>query len=330
MKLPSVAILDDTQHVAAASADWRRLAGGAEVTILQRPFASEDDAAENLAPYDILVMMRERTAFTASLVNRLPKLRLIALTGARAPTLDISACTARGILICNTAGDRVTPATSELAFGLILACARRIPEADAGMKRGGWHEGLGAGYSLAGRTLGIVGLGRLGTKVAGYGKAFGMDVIAWSQNLTEEAAAAGGCRRVSKEALFATADAVSLHLVLSDRSRGIVGAAELSAMKPDAILVNTSRGPLIDEQALLAALRTGQLRAGLDVFDREPLPADHPLRSAPNVILTPHLGYSTGAAFQQFYGESLENIEAYLAGAPIRMVNPEVWTAARA
>jgi phosphoglycerate dehydrogenase-like enzyme len=330
MTKPSVAILDDTQNVAASSADWRRLDGRADFTILQRPFASEDDTAETLAPFDIVVMMRERTAFTASLVARLPRLRMIALTGARAPTLDISACTARGILICNTAGDRVTPATSELAFGLILACARRIPEADAAMKHGGWHNGLGTGFSLAGKTLGIAGLGRLGTKVAGFGKAFGMDVIAWSQNLTDETAAAAGCRRVSKEALFETADAISLHLVLSDRTRGVVGPRELAAMKPDAILVNTSRGPLIDEPALLAALNTGRLRAGLDVFDREPLPADHPLRKAPNVILTPHLGYSTGAAFQQFYGESLENIEAFLSDAPIRMVNPEVRTAAKA
>ncbi len=329
MNRPSVAILDDTQNVAAASADWRRLEGVAHLAILQRPFASEDEAAKALAPFDIAVMMRERTAFTASLIERLPKLRMIALTGARAPTLDIAACTAGGILICNTAGDRVTPATSELAFALILACARRIPEADAAMKQGGWHGGLGTGYSLAGKTLGIVGLGRLGTKVAGFGRAFGMDVIAWSQNLTDEAAAAAGCRRVSKEELFANADAISLHLVLSERSRGIVGPHELAAMKPDAILVNTSRGPLIDEKALLSALHTGRLRAGLDVYDREPLPADHPLRQAPNVVLTPHLGYSTGAAFQQFYGESLENIEAFLAGKPIRMVNPEALTKVR-
>jgi phosphoglycerate dehydrogenase-like enzyme len=323
MPLPKIAILDDSQSVAAVSAQWDRLQGKAELTILRQPFASEDDAAAALKGCQIVVPMRERTPFTASLIAKLPALRMIALTGARAPTLDIAACTRHGVLICNTAGDRVTPATSELAFGLILACARRIPEADAAMKNGGWHDGLGMGFSLAGKTLGIVGLGRLGSRVACYGRAFGMNVLAWSQNLTDEAAAAAGCTRVSKDELFSQADAVSLHLVLSDRSRGIVGEQELSVMKPGAILVNTSRGPLVDGRALLTALQTGRLLAGLDVFDQEPLPADHPLRTAPNVILTPHLGYSTAAAFQQFYGESLENIEAYLAGSPIRMVNPE-------
>ncbi len=324
MPLPKVAILDDSQGIAAASAEWTRLKGKADLVILSAPFASQDAVAVALAGCQIVVPMRERTAFTASLIAKLPDLRMIALTGARAPTLDIAACTRQGILICNTAGDRVTPATSELAFGLILACARRLPEADAAMKRGGWHDGLGMGFSLAGKTLGIVGLGRLGSSVAGYGRAFGMNVLAWSQNLTDEAATAAGCTRVSKDELFSTADAISLHLVLSDRSRGIVGDKELALMKTGAILVNTSRGPLVDGDALLAALHSGRLLAGLDVFDQEPLPTDHPLREAPNVILTPHLGYSTAAAFQQFYGESLENVEAFLAGSPVRMVNPEV------
>jgi phosphoglycerate dehydrogenase-like enzyme len=327
MPLPKIAILDDSQSVAAVSAEWARLQGKAELVILSHPFASEDAVAAALKGCLIVVPMRERTPFTASLIAKLPDLRMIALTGARAPTLDIAACTRHGVLICNTAGDRVTPATSELAFGLILACARRIPEADAAMKSGGWHEGLGMGFSLSGRTLGIVGLGRLGSRVAGYGRAFGMNVLAWSQNLTDEAATAAGCTRVSKDELFSQSDAISLHLVLSDRSRGIVGEPELSRMKPGAILVNTSRGPLVDGDALLGALHSGRLLAGLDVFDQEPLPADHPLRKAPNVILTPHLGYSTAAAFQQFYGESLENIEAFLAGSPMRMVNPEALAA---
>jgi phosphoglycerate dehydrogenase-like enzyme len=327
MPLPKIAILDDSQSVAAISADWLRLEGKAELIILSQPFASEDAVAAALKGCQIVVPMRERTPFTASLIAKLPDLRMIALTGARAPTLDIAACTRHGVLICNTAGDRVTPATSELAFGLILACARRIPEADAAMKSSSWHEGLGMGFSLAGKTLGIVGLGRLGSRVAGYGRAFGMNVLAWSQNLTDEAAVAAGCTRVGKDELFSQSDAVSLHLVLSDRSRGIVGGRELSLMKPGAILVNTSRGPLVDGEALLAALHSGRLLAGLDVFDQEPLPVDHPLRQAPNVILTPHLGYSTAAAFQQFYGESLENIEAFLAGSPIRMVNPEAFAA---
>jgi phosphoglycerate dehydrogenase-like enzyme len=325
MTLPKVFILDDSQDVAMASADWGRLKGRAEVIVLREAYPSEESVAAALADADIVVPMRERTAFTASLVARLPKLRMIALTGARAPTFDIPACTRQGVLICNTAGDQGTPATSELAFAFVLACARRIPEADAAMKAGRWHDGLGAGFSLAGKTLGIVGLGRLGSRVAGYGKAFGMEVIAWSQNLTDEAAAAAGCTRVGKEELFSRSDAISLHLVLSDRSRGVVGEAELAAMKPGAILVNTSRGPLVDEKALLAALHAGRLRAGLDVYDREPLPSDHPLRSAPNLVLTPHLGYSTAAVFRQFYGECLENVEAFLAGKPTRMVNPEAY-----
>jgi phosphoglycerate dehydrogenase-like enzyme len=315
MPLPKIAVLDDSQNVAAISADWARLDGKADVSILREPFADEHAAAVALADFDIVVPMRERTVFSASLVAKLPKLK------------NIAACTKHGVLICNTAGDQVTPATSELAFGLMLACARRIPEADAAMRSGGWHDGLGMGYSLAGRTLGILGLGRLGSRVAGYGKAFGMNVIAWSQNLTDETAAACGCARVTKEELFAQSDAVSLHLVLSERSRGIVGEAELAVMKPGSILVNTSRGPLIDSAALLKALHSGRLNAGLDVYDQEPLPADDPIRSAPNVILTPHLGYSTAAVFRQFYGESLENVDAYLAGKPIRMVNPDALTA---
>jgi phosphoglycerate dehydrogenase-like enzyme len=326
MALPRIALLDDSQHVAADSADWGRLKGLADVTILHEPFASEAEAVAALAPFEIVVPMRERTVFSAALVSRLPKLRMIALTGARAQTLDSAACTKHGVLICNTAGDQVTPATSELAFALILACARRIPEADAAMKSGGWHSDLGMGFSLAGKTLGIVGLGRLGTRVAGYGKAFGMTVMAWSQNLTDEAATAAGCQRVSKEMLFHQADVVSLHLVLSERSRNVVGTTELESMKPGAILVNTSRGPLVDSAALLRALQSGRLLAGLDVYDEEPMPADHPLRSAPNVILTPHLGYSTAAVFRQFYGECLENIEAFLANRPIRMVNPDALT----
>ena len=324
MTLPTIAILDDSQDIAAASADWGRLKGKADVTILKQPMPSAAAAAEVLAGYDIVVPMRERTPFTAELITQLPKLKMIALTGARAQTLDIAACTQHKVLICNTAGDQVTAATSELAFGLILACARHIPQANAAMRRGDWHEGLSLGFSLAGKTLGIVGLGRLGSRVAAYGKAFGMEVIAWSQNLSEETAAAAGCQRVSKQALFEQADAISLHLVLSERSRGIVGEAELQSMKRGAILVNTSRGPLVDGAALLKALHSGQITAGIDVYDQEPLPMGDALRLAPNLIMTPHLGYSTAAVFRQFYSESLENIEAFLAGKPIRMVNPEV------
>jgi phosphoglycerate dehydrogenase-like enzyme len=324
MTLPAIAILDDSQSVALAAADWGPLRERATLSVFKDPFANEDEAAKALAPFQIIVPMRERTAFTASLIARLPNLKMIALTGARAATLDSAACTAAGILICNTAGDRVTAATAELAFGLMLACARAIPLADSTMRAGGWHAGVPLGTVLSGGRLGIVGLGRLGARVAAYGAAFGMEVIAWSQNLTDEAAVAGGARRVSKAELFATSDAISLHLVLSERTRHAVGAAEIDAMRPGAILINTSRGPLIDSAPLMAALRDGRIRAGLDVFDQEPPPVGHPLRGLPNVILTPHLGYSAEPVFAQFYGESVANIAAFFDGRPIRVMNPDV------
>jgi phosphoglycerate dehydrogenase-like enzyme len=227
------------------------------------------------------------------------------------------------VLICNTGGEAVTAATAELAFGLIMASARDIAHADAGMRRGGWHRGVPLGTILSGLRLGVVGLGKLGSRVARYGAAFGMEVTAWSQNLDEEKAREGGARLVGKEEIFAQSDVISLHLVLSERTRGIVGAKEIAAMKPGAILINTSRGPLIEEAPLMEALGQGRIRAGLDVYNVEPLPADHKLRTLPNVILTPHLGYSAEPVFRQFYGESAENILAFLDGQPIRMVNPE-------
>lgn len=321
--LPRIAVIDDTQNLAPTSADWSRLDGRAEITFMTTPFENEDDAAARLAPFEIIVPMRERTAFPGSLVRRLPKLRLFAMTGLRAGTFDIPAFTEAGIVISNTGID-TTAATSELAFALIMACARTIPLADRVMREGGWHDGVPVGTVLAGKRLGLLGLGKLGSKVAGFGRAFGMEVVAWSQNLDDEKAAAGGAKRVGKEELFATSDVLSIHLVLSDRSRGIVGVAELATMKDGAILVNTSRGPLVDEAALVAELGSGRIRAGLDVFDREPLQPDNPLRSLPNVVLTPHLGYGATHVFRQFYGESVENIEAWLDGKPIRVINPEV------
>lgn len=317
---PRIAILDDSQHVARSSAEWSKLDGRARITVLDAPFASEDAAAKALQDFDILVPMRERTPLPGSLLERLPRLRMIALTGVRSPSLDLAACERLGIVVCNTAGDQVTPATAELAFGLILAVARDLARADQGIRHGGWHENVRLGIPLAGKTLGIVGLGRLGSIVARYGRAFGMDVIAWSQNLTAEAAEQGGARLVTKAELFSTADVVSLHLVLSPRSRGIVGAAEIAALKPGAILVNTARGPLIEREPFLARLRKGDLYAGLDVHDQEPMPGDDPFRSLPNVVVAPHLGYSTDAVFRQFYGQSLENIIAFLDGKPIRVV----------
>lgn len=329
MSLLKVAVLDDSQEVAQGAADWSVLEPRAEVTFLRDPVLTEDEAARVLAPLHVIIPMRERTPLPGSLIRRLPNLRMVALTGARSPSLDIAACTEQGVLVCNT-GINTGAATAELAFTLLLNCARSIPLADATMRRGGWHAGIPIGDALEGKRLGIVGLGKLGSRVAGFGKAFGMEVVAWSQNLTAEAAAAKGVTRVEKDELFATSDAISIHLVLSDRSRGLVGEHEIGAMKQGAILVNTSRGPIVDEAALVPALREGRITAGLDVFDQEPLPADHPLRTLENTVLTPHLGYSATPVFRQFYGESIENILAFMDGKPIRVMNEEALDAALA
>lgn len=320
-----VAILDDSQHAAWGSADWSRLSDrGVELQVFDRPFSGEEAAATALQGFDVIVPMRERTPFPGSLIGRLGRLKLIALTGARAPTLDLAACTARGVLVANTGGaGEVNAAAAEMTWALILAASRALTQADRLIRDGGWHEGLPLGDALEGRTLGVVGLGKLGQRVARYAKAFGMDVVAWSQNLEAAAAAAHQVRAVSKAELFAVSDIVSLHLVLSERTRGVVGAGEIEAMRPGALLVNTARGPLVDEAALVAALQAGRIRAALDVFAAEPLPGDHPLRSCPNTVLAPHLGYSTQAVFQRFYGDSVENILAWLDGAPIRVMNPE-------
>lgn len=324
MSRPIVVVLDDSQNVARASADWSPLQARADVRFLREAFASEEAVAAALADAEIIIPMRERTPFGASLVGKLPKLRMLAQTGPRTQSLDLAACTAHGVVVSNTGGTQVGAATSELAFGLILANARSLPQAGALMHGGGWHDGLALGEVVAGKRLGIVGLGKLGQRVARYAKAFDMEVVAWSQNLTAEAAEAVGVRRVEKAELFATSDVISLHLVLSDRTRGIVGASELAAMKPGACLVNTARGPLVDEAALLARLQTGAIRAALDVYGQEPLPADHPIRSLSNVVLTPHLGYSAAPVFAEYYGESIENILAFLDGKPIRVMNPDV------
>lgn len=324
MDRPVVVVLDDSQKVARESADWSALEKRAELRFLSEAFPSEEAVAAALADADIVIPMRERTPFGASLIRRLPRLRMLAQTGARAQTLDLAACTAQGILVSNTGNGPSGPVTAELAFALILASARGLGDAHAGMRAGRWQEGIPLGRGLAGQRLGIVGIGRIGQRVAQYARAFEMEVVAWSQNLTPEAAEAAGARSVSKEELFATSDVISLHLVLSDRSRGIVGAAELAAMKPGACLVNTARGPLVDEAALLERLRAGAIRAALDVYDTEPLPAGHPLRSLPNVLLSPHLGYTAAPVFADYYGQSIENVLAFLDGKPVRVMNPEV------
>ena len=318
-----IAVLDDWQGVASQSADWSRLSQRAELTFFERPFDGENAVAQALAEFDIIVAMRERTRFPASLIARLTRLRMIALTGARSWTMDMEACTARGIVVSHTAGQQSTPATAELTLGLLLAAARLIPTADASIRAGGFQNGVPAGTVLEGRTLGVIGLGKIGSRMARYGHALGMQVLAWSQNLTADKAQAAGARLVDKPTLLAESDAITLHVVLSDRTRGILGAEDLARMKPGAILVNSSRGPLVDEGALLERLRSGKLIAALDVYAQEPLPSGHPLRSAPNTVLTPHLGYCTREVYGQFYSESIDNVLAFLDGKPIRVLNPD-------
>jgi len=321
--MSGIAVLDDWQGVARGSADWSHLAQRAQLVFFERPFDSEEAAGRALAKFDIIVAMRERTRFTASLIAQLTRLRMIALTGARSWTMDIDACTARGIVVCHTAGQQSTAATAELALGLLLAAARFIPAADASIRSGGFQSGVPAGTVLEGRTLGVIGLGKIGSRMARYGQALGMKVLAWSQNLTADKAQAVGARPVDKATLLAEADAISVHVVLSDRTRGILSAEDLARMKPGAILVNTSRGPLVDEAALIERLQSGKLIAALDVYGQEPLPPRHPLRTAPNTVLTPHLGYCTREVYAQFYSESIENVLGFLDGKPIRVLNPE-------
>lgn len=321
-----LAILDDYMKVALQSADWDRMRRrGVEITVFDTAFASMEDAATKLQPFDIVNLMRERTHFPRALIERLPNLKMIAMTGRRAPSLDIAAATDRGIPVCNTHGGEGGASTSEMAWLLLLAGARDLAKAERGVRAGRWHDGIRAGTVLEGRRLGLVGLGRLGLRMAAYAKAFGMEVSAWSQNLTPERAAEAGVQYASKEALFSTSDFISIHLVLSDRTRKLIGAADFNRMKPTAILVNTSRGPILDEAALIEALRQGKLaHAALDVYEREPLPAGHPLLGLDNVTLAPHLGYVNTDVFTTFYGDALANIEAWLDGKPTNVLNPEV------
>ena len=320
-----LAVLDDYQQLALESADWDRLRRrGVEVTVFHEAFSSREDAAAKLAPFEVLVLMRERTPFPRELVEKLPKLKFVALTGLRSASLDLDACNARGILVSNTRGGSTSAVTAEFAFALMLAAARDLAKAGRNMRAGRWHEGLRGGTVLEGKRLGLIGLGKLGSRVAGYAKAFGMEVVAWSQNLTGEKAASGGATLVTKYALLRTSDFVSIHLVLSERSRGLVGAPEFALMKPGATLVNTSRGPIVDEKAMIEALQSGRLaHAALDVYDVEPLPADHPLRRMQNVTLAPHLGYVSENVYRTFWGDALEDVEAWLDGKPIRILNPE-------
>lgn len=315
-----IAVLDDWQRIARRSADWTPILARAEVQFFAAPFADEDDAARRLADFDIVLATRERTPFSRSLHARLPKLRMFGLTGARAALIDIAGMIGRGITVCYTGNGPSGSATAELALGLMLAAARRIPAGDAAVRDGRFQSGTEAGPVLDGKPVGLIGLGRIGARMAAYCHALGMKVLAWSQNLSAEMAAAAGAARVGKDELLAAADVVSLHLVLSERTRGILGATELARMRPGAILVNTARAPLVDEAALIAAVQAGRLIAALDVFDREPLPASHPLARAPNVVLTPHLGYGAIEVYREYYRDSVENALAFLDGKPIRVL----------
>ena len=326
-----LALIDDYARVALASADWSRLDGKAEITVFDRHLG-EDEAARELTPFDMICTIRERMAFPRSLIERLPNLKLITIVGARLTNLDLEAASERGVIVAHSgrspAFANTAAATPELSWGLMIATVRHLAAQDRRMRAGLWQSEVGT--ILAGKTLGLLGLGRIGKRMAHYAKAFDMDVIAWSQNLTAEAAAAEGVRRVEKDELFRQSDVVSIHLVLSDRTRGLVTARELKLMKPTAYLINTSRGPIVVERDLIAALRDGTIAgAGLDVFDQEPPPPDHPLRSMDNVTLSPHLGYATRETLAAFYSDSLEAIVAFADGAPIRISNPEALERAR-
>jgi phosphoglycerate dehydrogenase-like enzyme len=322
-KLVKIAIIDDWQGVARSSADWSRLAARAELVFFADAFGSEDDAALALADFDIILTMRERTAFPKRLISRLTKLRMICITGPSNPTVDVEACTRQGVTVCNTPRSNALYATAELALGLMIAAARAIPAADKIMRAGGFQTGVPVGMGLAGKTLGIVGLGRLGARLARSALALDMKIIAWSPNLTAGKAEEAGAVLVGKSDLMSGADVISVHMVLSPRTRGLVGAEDIARMKQGAILINTSRGPLIHEAALLAAVQAGKIIAALDVYDGEPLPKDHPLRASDHTVLTPHLGYGVDETWRQFYPQSVENAEAFLDGKPIRVVNAQ-------
>lgn len=313
-----IAILDDYQNLARTLADWSVLKPQHDIVVFDTKL-SEDAVTEALQPFDVVCLMRERTAFGARQISRLPNLKLIVTAGMYNAAIDVGAAKERGIVVSGT--PQKSHATAELTLGLMLSLARHIAHEAQNMRAGGWQSTLGT--ELSGKTLGILGLGKLGSQVANYGRALGMDVIAWSQNLTGERAAEGGARRVEKAELFAKSDVVTIHMKLSDRSRGLVGEEEFGLMKPTAFLINTSRGPIVKEPALLAALRAGRIAgAGLDVFDEEPLPPDHPLRFEPNALLTPHLGYWTRDNLTIWYRGMVDSVAAWASGSPVRVIEP--------
>jgi D-3-phosphoglycerate dehydrogenase len=315
------AILDDYQNVALKLADWSKVTGDVDVKVFDEHMTTDDEVVRALQDFQIICVMRERTPFTRAMIEKLPNLKLLCTTGPGNASVDGAALRDRGILFCHT-GSTGDP-TADLAFGIIIELVRRVGWENARIKAGAkpWQTRLGA--NLEGKTLGVLGLGRLGSHAAGIGKAFRMRVIAWSQNLTAEKCAAAGVEYAGKEEFFKQADVITIHMRLSPRSTGLVGAAELALMKPTAYIVNTSRGPLIDEKALVDALQKGKIGgAGLDAFDVEPLPDNHPFRKLENTVLTPHLGYVTEDVYRIFFRDTVENIRAFLDGKPVRVVKP--------
>jgi phosphoglycerate dehydrogenase-like enzyme len=313
-----VAVLDDYQDVARTYGDWSALA--AEVEVFHDHLDDHDALVRRLEPFEVVAAMRERTPFPRELLEALPNLRLLVTTGMRNASIDMDAATDLGVTVCGTSLGTTGSSTAELTWGLILALARNICAEQHNVRDGAWQQSIGTG--LAGGTLGLVGFGRIGQQVGAIGRAFGMDVLAWSENLTDEAARESGARRVDLHDLLSASDVVSIHTRLSRRTQGLIGAEEIARMHPGAFLVNTSRGPIVQEAALRSALEEGRIGgAGLDVFDREPLPADDPWRSTPRTVLTPHIGYVTAGTYRSFYGQSVECVEAYLAGEPVRVLN---------
>jgi phosphoglycerate dehydrogenase-like enzyme len=310
-----IAVLDDYQQVALAMADWSVIDG--DVDVYTDHVADPDALVRRLAPYDVVVLMRERTPFPAEVIRALPTLRLIVTTGRRNAAVDVETARERGITVCGT--DSLATAPAELTWALVLGLCRHLVTEDRNVREGGWQTTLGR--DLAGRTLGVVGLGRIGSQVARVGQAFGMDVLAWSRSLTPERAAAAGARTVDLDTLLAESDVVTVHLVLADATRHLIGRRELGLMRPDALLVNTSRAGIVDTDALLEALAEGRIGgAGLDVHDVEPLPVEHPIRTSPRTLITPHVGYVTEDVYRTFFAGVVEDIVAFAQGAPVRVL----------
>jgi phosphoglycerate dehydrogenase-like enzyme len=308
-------VLDDYQGVALAMGPWHELGDSVAVTVFTDHVADDDALVARLADFEAVVAMRERTPFPRARLERLPRLKLLVTTGMANASIDLEAARELGIAVCGTGG--LPSPTAELTWALILGLTRRVAEEDRAIRAGGWQHTLGP--ELAGRTLGVIGLGRLGTRVTAVARAFEMEVLAWSQNLDPAHAASVGARAVARDELLRRADVVTIHLRLSERTRGLIGAAELARMRPDAYLVNTSRGPIVDEAALVQALRAGTIAgAALDVYDTEPLPPDHPLRSTPNTLLTPHIGYVSTGSYAVYWRDAVEDIAAFLRGDRVR------------